>query len=135
MANEITNSDDIIDSRDVIARIEELQADRDGFVIGAPDGTETAAPDQWAEEYPDDAAELEALEALASEAEDYAPDWTCGACLIRESYFEEYMDDMLEDIGELPKNLPPYLTITVDYDALRMDYTEVDFDGVTYLVR
>jgi hypothetical protein len=42
---------------------------------------------------------------------------------------------LLEDIGDLPKNLPSYLTITVDYDALQMDYTSVEFDGVTYWYR
>lgn len=55
--------------------------------------------------------------------------------LIKESYFEEYMDDMLEDCGDIPKNIPPYLTITVDYDALKQDYSEVDFEGDTYYYR
>lgn len=55
--------------------------------------------------------------------------------LIRDSYFEKAMDELLEDVGELPKELPCYLKITVDYKALQMDYSSVEFDGVTYWYR
>jgi len=44
------------------------------------------------------------------------------------------MDDMIEDCYELPK-LPSFMTVVLDYVALRMDYTAIDFDGVTYLIR
>jgi len=57
------------------------------------------------------------------------------ATLIREDQFEGYMDEMLEDCGDLPKDLPCYLKITVDYDALRMDYAEVEIGDHTYLYR
>ena len=43
------------------ARIAELEAERDAFVIGAPDGTETPAPAEWARQNPKDAAELATL--------------------------------------------------------------------------
>ncbi len=125
MSNTIDNTDDVIDSRDVIARIEELEAERDAC--------EAEAFEEWQKS--DDADELAALCNLRDEAEGYAPDWHHGAQLIRDSYFETAMDDMLEDCGELPKDLPCYLSITVDYKALQMDYTAVDFDGVTYWVR
>jgi len=49
-------------------RLAELQKERDSFVIGAPDGTETPAPEQWAEEYPKEAKELASLEARNSPA-------------------------------------------------------------------
>lgn len=55
--------------------------------------------------------------------------------LIHDSYFETAMDEMLEDIGDMPKNIPSYLTITVNYDALQMDYSSVEFDGATYWYR
>ena len=45
------------------------------------------------------------------------------------------MDEMLEDCGDIPRDLPSYLTIMVDYDALKQDYTALDFDGQTYYVR
>jgi len=43
-------------------RLAELQTERDSFVIGASDGTETSAPEQWARENPDEARELARLE-------------------------------------------------------------------------
>lgn len=126
MANTISNMDDTIDSRDVIERIEYL----------------TEEHENWAEEHPeadymttDEGQELAALSTLQDEAEDYCPDWTHGAQLIRDSYFEEAMDDLLEEVGDLPRDLPCYLTISIDYVALQQDYTAVDFDGVTYWVR
>lgn len=134
---DIRNTDEVIDSRDVIARIEELEAERDSFVIGAPDGTETPAPDQWAEENPDEFDELEGLQAFATQAQDYAPDWEYGATLIHEDYFTQYCEEMVKDIGDLPQDIPAYLEIDWDATAanLKVDYTEVEFDGQTYLVR
>jgi antirestriction protein len=115
MTHSISNSDDVIDSRDVIERIEELQETDDA----------------------DEIAERGTLERLADEASGYAADWTHGEVLIRETYFTEYCKEMLEDCGDLPENLPHY--IEIDWEAtasnLRVDYTEVEFDGVAYLVR
>ena len=134
MTNAISNTDNTIDSRDVIARIEELEAARDleGEIQYGEESNPTAL-----EEFDnsEEGQELTALKALAEQGEDYAPDWEYGAQLIHEDYFEEAMDELLEDCGDIPKDLPSYLTITVDYDALEQDYTELDFDGQTYYIR
>lgn len=154
-SREISNSDDVIDSRDVIARIAELEGERDGAenvcpncdAVGEVDGEECAdcegkgylpaGPLAWAEENPDDAAELAALTALAEEASGYAPDWSYGETLVRDSYFTEYAMEMLSDIGDLPKEIPHYIVIDEEATArnIQMDYTAVEFDGVTYWVR
>lgn len=78
----------------------------------------------------------ELLEELKSNGGDHQwkGDWY-PTTLIRDSYFEEAMDELLEDIGELPKDLPSYLRIEVDYKALQMDYSSVEFDGITYWYR
>lgn len=128
----ISNTDDVIDSRDVIERIEELQGERDSFEL---DGEEN--PEAWAEQNPDDAEELRELEALAEECEGYASDWRHGEALIRESYWEDYVQELLEDCGDIPRNLPHYLVIDWEATArnIAVDYTEVDFGGVTYYIR
>jgi len=72
MGIHISNSDDLIDSRDVIARIAELDTERD------------EAED----------AELAALKALAEDAN--AP---LGSLLIRDSYFRDYAQDFASEIG------------------------------------
>ena len=136
---EITNSEDLIDSRDVIARIEALEDERDNFTIeDQPAASDLNRIKAWSAENEDEAAELKALTELASEAEGYAADWNHGETLIRESYFQQYAQDLAEDIGAISRDMPwPACHIDWDAaaDALKMDYTAVDFDGVTYYVR
>jgi hypothetical protein len=126
--------EDVIDVRDVIARVEELRDEREQSDIPA---NEYGGPkDTWAEER----AELATLESLLADLKGYGGDeqWEgewYPVSLIRDGYFEQAMDELLEDIGDLPKNLPGYLKITVDYDALQMDYSSVELDGETYWYR
>ena len=124
---EITNSEDIIDSRDVLARIEYLE-----------DEAEECAECKAETCVDSDHEEYRALKALAEEAEGYASDWTYGAALIRETHFVEYAQELAEDIGTV-KSDAEWPLRHIDWDAaaeeLKQDYTEVDFDGVTYLVR
>ncbi len=116
----VDNMADVIDSRDVIERIDYL----------------TDVIDRADEIDEDDVSELAVLKALAEEGESLA-DWTHGVAIIRESYFTDYCQDMLDDCGDLPKDLPSYLVIDWEATAhnLRMDYTEIEFDGITYLAR
>jgi hypothetical protein len=61
-----------------------------------------------------------------------------GETLIRDSYFEEYAQELAEDLGYLQKNVSwPYDCINWEQAAreLQQDYTSADFDGVTYWLR
>ena len=136
----VDNNQDTIDSRDVIDRINELSNllnDRHEERI-----EEEGAYDFniWCEvnKYNDpDVYEYLALCRFQREAYDYAKCWDHGEILIRHTYFKEYCKELCEDLGEIPKDIPSY--IEIDWDAtaenLRVDYTEVDFDGVPYYVR
>lgn len=92
------------------------------------------------EELPEDEAnELIALTKLVNELQGMGGDhqWRgewYPASLIRDSYFEEAMDEMVADCYALPE-LPSFMTITLDYAALQQDYSSVDVDGVTYWCR
>lgn len=168
MRNAPSNMDDIIDSRDVIARIEELENDRENAPIQTAcihcgqdiEGTEAddewrdrgnntecpndsgeshAAPEGTRGELPEDeAAELAALKALADEASGYAADWHHGETLIRDSYFQTYAQELADDIGAVnadagwPNNCIDWERAARD---LQMDYSSVEFDGVTYWIR
>lgn len=56
--------------------------------------------------------------------------------LISDDHFEDYMDQYLEDIGHTPtKDLPDYMTATIDYSTLQQDYGSVEFEGTTYWYR
>ena len=168
----ISNTDNVIDSRDIIERIDELTGDFQALVddIEAAEtdeeremafsalsawliGNTYIVPDlkalegisfddvsDWAES--DDAHELKALLALADEAE-CSPDWLYGETLIHEDYFTDYIEEMINDCYELPKEFNsgdwPWRHMTIDYEAAadeaKQDYMEVNFDGATYYIR
>jgi hypothetical protein len=128
--NPINNTEDIIDSRDVIARIEYLEAEHDDEQCG-PD-LDTCVD---IEEHQD---ELPALKALASDAGGYMPDWPYGVGLIRDSYFEDHARELAEEMaGGIEREMVnrwPFTCIDWEQaaDELKQDYTEVIFDGVSY---
>ena len=133
-----TNNDDIIDSRDIIERIEELESELESYW----EDKETTLSFEYALQdkinFPgleDEFEELDILKTLAEECEQYSSDWQYGETLIHRDYFEQYMDEMVEDCYELPKDMPYWMSIKLDYDALEQDYTSVDFNGEEFLIR
>lgn len=122
LANRVHNGADLLDSRDIIERIKELEDELGG--VDEPD-----------EETTD---ELKALKALENEASD-SPDWIHGETLIADSYFETYASELADDIiGAINKDASwPNDCIGWEKAAeeLQMDYTSVNYDGVTYWVR
>jgi len=123
--------DDIIDIRDIIERIEELES-----VLETPveDGIWDDADRREASQ------ELQILTDIMDELKGYGGDeqWRGDwypVTLIRESHFEEAMDELVADCYEVPKNLPSFMTITLDYVALQQDYSTVEIDGTTYFYR
>jgi hypothetical protein len=115
----IENTEDVIDTRDVIARIEFLQ--------GGIDDLE-----------PDERDELGHLLALQDKAEPYCADWYYGEALINDDHFEDYARQLADDLGAVDSKASWPLTY-IDWeaaaDALRQDYTQVSFNGATYWVR
>lgn len=152
----ISNSDDVIDSREVIERIRELEEERedlaDTHAEALAEREENQDPDEaeslqervsqsladleeWDNE---NGAELAVLQSLQEEAEGYADGWRHGATLIRDSYFEDYARELADDIGAVDPNATwPQTCIDWKQAAreLKQDYTEVDFGGVTYWAR
>lgn len=57
--------------------------------------------------------------------------------LIRDTYFVDAMQELVQDIGDLPRDIPGYLAIDWEEtaDNLRADYSSVEYDGVTYWYR
>lgn len=136
----ISNSDDTIDARDVIARIEELEGERAALteeLESAPDDgkAERISLREWED---DNGAELAALLSLQEQAEGYS-DWQHGAQLVRDSYFEDYARELAEDLHGSALRNASWPMSCIDWEKaaneLQMDYTSVDFDGVTYWVR
>jgi hypothetical protein len=124
---------DIIDVRDIIARVEDLES-----VI------DTAPEDNiWTlEEQAEANRERIALEAILDELKGYGGDeqWRGDwypVTLIRGKYFTRYVQDMLDDLGVIPKDFPHYVVIAWDSTAsnIRLDYTSIAINGATYWYR
>jgi len=139
----ITNTQDVIDSRDIIERIAELKEIRDTIETEWASNPDNAGYDfaryarndvNWSDELED---ELAKLEALAAECGGVA-DWEYGETLIRYSYFKDYAQELAEDCGMIPEGLSwPCNCIDWDQAAreLQYDYMLVEFDGVDYWIR
>jgi hypothetical protein len=148
----LDNSMDVIDSRDVIARIDFLEGEwvdvndalkeavshvdddpEDKLWVAIEEECRTNVS-EWEDEFLD---ELKALQKLQEEAEGCC-DWRYGETLIRDSYFTEYAQELAEDIGAIdPKASWPlgHIDWVSAAEELQQDYTTVDFDGVEYWVR
>lgn len=123
--NSIDPDVDTIDSRDVIERIDDLLNADDEHPLR-----------------PDDAQELDNLQKLVEDA-GHAPDWRYGETLIAESYFTDYIQELIHSCYELPEDLDsgrwPWNHMKFDYEAAaaeaKQDYTEVTYAGRTFYIR
>ena len=81
----------------------------------------------------DEMRELNCLSQLVSFADSYHDD-----TLIRDSYFNEYAQELADEMGVIPANYV-WPTNCIDWDKaareLQSDYVEVDFAGTTYWMR
>lgn len=121
-----TNDRNIINSSDVIERIEWLKAELESY-----EGAETI----YSREYK---VELETLNTLADQCKKLNDSWEDGITLIRYSYFKDYAQELMEqDSGFDMFNLAWPFT-HIDWDAavkeLKLGYISVDFDGVEYFM-
>jgi hypothetical protein len=122
---------DIIDVRDIIERVKELESECHEW----DDNTPSEDSEAW--------RELNTLTAILNELagnggdEQWEGDWY-PLTLIRESYFKDYAQELAEDIGAVHKNTTwPNYCIDWDFAAreLKMDYSSVSIDGATYFYR
>ena len=126
IVNSLMN-DDTIDGRDIRDRIEELEA------VEAPTEEESA-----------ELTDLTAfLTAFPHEARQYNSDADEGEPIIAESYFVDYIKEVIDDCYALPKELTsgewPYRHITINYEAAAeeamADYAELTFRGRTFYIQ
>ena len=114
--------EDVFDSRDVIERL--------AFLQGSADDPETEMSEE-------ELTEFTALRALAEEGKDYA-DWQYGETFIEDAYFETYARELADDLGLAPTGDQwpgSYIDWEAAADALRVDYTPIEFQGRTWWAR
>lgn len=123
---------DIFDSRDLIARLEELEALEANFL---DDDATQEDVDEWTLVLDD---ELATLRKFAEDAQ-YCADWEHGETFIHEDYFTTYAKEFVSDCGDIPSSLPDWIESNIDWegvaDDLKVDYSEYELDGNTYYAR
>lgn len=163
--------DETINSRDIIAREEELTEDRNNLVElieaaeedydafikenGLTDYNEDGVRSlqelqeevngtksdlaMFNTEYEDD---LELLQDIISQGED-SPDWSYGETLIHEKYFIAYIEELIHDCYEMPKEFNegkwPFNHLNFDFEGAaeeaKSDYSTIEAGGETYYIR
>ena len=154
--DEITNSADILDSRNIQERYDDLtQTIEDAFSDAGRDSFDFLAA--WDKDEKKTGAIVEYLikRDLLDESEfeewtliryvfiDNMSDfyeWDDGMVFLRNSYMnEDWAEQEMEDLGYLSRDLPYPIRDNINFagilEDLRNDYNELDFDGVTYWYR
>ena len=128
---------DVIDVRDIIARVLELRDERDEY------NEKMGSSDAW-DSVPDgEPEELAMLEGILSELAGYGGDEEFEGDrypveLVAESYFQEYAQDLAEDCGMVDTSSRwPMNCIDWEQAAreLQMDYSSIEIHGSTYWYR
>ena len=141
MSTSFSNQDDVIDSRDIIARIEELESELGAVEDNFDETEENEAYNQAVHEWhaSNDGIELKELQALADECEGYS-DWQHGETLIRQDYFVQYITELIGECYEMPEMEGwPMQYLTMDYEAAagaaEQDYALVSSGDQDYWIR
>lgn len=108
-----------VDSRDLEERIDELEAQ---FELDP-----TAL----------DAGDLQELKDLRDARDEIGDEWVHGVYLIADDEIEDYLIELVKDVGDLPKEIPSY--IVIDWKAtaqnLLVDYSYLEILGTKYWYR
>lgn len=129
--SDISNSADIIDVRDIIARFEELREESVD-----DDGNQLTLDDADAEAFTVMGELLNDMKGYGGD-EQWEGDWY-PITLIRDSYFVTYAQEFADDMGLFNTTMDWPLSC-IDWNQaareLQIDYTSVEYDGITYWYR
>lgn len=159
MIKEITNTEDILDVRDVISRFEDLETDLES---AHEEGQFMSSFDDWIDNSRDNSDPIHAafrgmrgvevqdaieefykLRELLNDLKGYGGDeqWRGDwypILLIRDSHFRDYAEELAEDIGAINSDAG-WPNRCIDWARaareLQVDYSTVEFDGTTYWYR
>jgi glutaredoxin-related protein len=122
VADEISNTKDFLDIRDIIERFEELEGTYD------------------TERNEEDSNQQESLRTLLEDLRgfggdhEWRQDWY-PVTLIHEDHFTDYCQKYYEECGLIARDCPAVIDWEETADQMKIDYAEVDFDGQTYYYR
>lgn len=116
----VSNMDDIIDSRDAVLALDALK-------------------DEWASDPAgfDSEEALEALEEFVDElnATFGEQEVEFGITLVRDTHWDQYAEEYADEVMEIPNEMASYFDYDKFAEDLQQDYTEVQFDSIPYYGR
>ena len=87
--------------------------------------------ESWKEDFEDELKEIEEIDDVENEL---GSEFEYGVTLVDVDDWEEYVEELLEDTGYIPKDFPSW--IEIDWEAtannVKIDYTEVTYQGNSY---
>ena len=94
----------------------------------------------WKSDWETELEEIEEIDRVEDEVESYGGDgFEFGTTLISEYDFQEYCEEFVRDCGYLSRDTPALIENNIDWsgiaDDMRIDYSEVEYQGTTYLFR
>lgn len=129
MNQEISNNSDLLDTRDIIERIEWLESSE----AKDADEYQTKEIEEFAEELTTLMAFMDEMKGMGGD-EQWRGDWY-PITLVHDSYFEDFARDEAEQLVQGFNDMQWPFTC-IDWaeaaEALQQDYSEFDFDGQTY---
>ena len=90
--------------------------------------------ESWKEYFEEELKEIEEIDDVENE---FGSEFEYGVTLVDVDDFEEYVEELLEDIGYIPKDFPSWIEIDWESTAnnVKIDYMEVTYQGNSYLGR
>ena len=92
--------------------------------------------ESWKEYFEDELKEVEEIDDIENEL---GSEFEYGVTLVDVDDFTDYCEELVSDIGDLPKDLPSYIANNIDWEGvaedMKYDYTEVTYQGNSYLGR
>lgn len=128
-------TDDIMDTRDITVRIQELKDEWSEVTENDFEDYNLSYDDLKVGLSEEDAEELLALMELQEEAGSSYFDNE--ESFISDEYFTEYAQDMIKEVGYISAEVPSWIEIDWERTAqnVRVDYTSFEFRGTTYWIR
>ena len=131
----------MIDTRDLNTRLVELEdmitqmRDLHDEILGSSDDEDIESIQYDIDSINDDFDEDE-YDILYAMRE-MIPEWEHGNVLVHDTEWEEYVKELLEDTGEMPRDIPWYIVIDWEStaDNIQQDYSCVEYDGTDYWFR
>lgn len=141
-----------LDTRDLVEKREELKQEiLDSFLEEFEhyaDRTESFEDilfdeeeiEDWKNLWQDEINQITCIDELEEEVNNYSGDnFEFGVTLIEERDFTSYCEDFMRDCDYISRDLPAIIENNIDWsgiaDEMRLDYTEVEYEGRTYLFR